>query len=60
MGAQPVDALPAALFGCDRILIRDAGDAESEELLGEPAFESFHSMTDLADLLRSPSVSSKA
>ncbi|RPG81593.1 MAG: hypothetical protein CBC74_000640 [Crocinitomicaceae bacterium TMED114] len=60
VGAQPVDALPAALFGCDRILIRDAGDAESEELLGEPAFESFHSMTDLADLLRSPSVSSKA
>lgn len=59
VGAQPVDALPAALFGCDRILIRDAGDTESDELHGEPAFESFHSMTDLADLLRSPSVASK-
>lgn len=60
VGAQPDDVLPAKLFGCDRVLIRDAADAMPPSDGDPPAFVSFHSMTDLTDLLRSPSVAPRS
>lgn len=57
VGALVQDALPAHLLGCDRILIRDADEAP-QSASGEVHCESFHSMTDLADMLRNPSLES--
>lgn len=58
VGAKAQDALPAHLLGCDRIFIRDMVYPEEAPKVEGVKYETFHSMTDLSDLLRNPSLES--
>lgn len=58
VGATAQDALPAHLLGCDRIFIRDMEYPEEAPKVEGVKYKTFHSMTDLSDLLRNPSLES--
>lgn len=56
VGALAQDALPAHLHGCDRIFIRDLEQPSEDARKEKVKFETFHSMTDLAEMLRPQSL----
>ena len=58
VGTTAQDALPAHLLGCDRILMLDSEYPRELPQKEEVKYETFHSMTDLSDLLRNPSLES--